>query len=101
MIEIENEKLNRKTSKSEVVGRSHERPPVAIFDTHLEKVARLSYQDAKIPSKCQNVKITNDKAAKLELTQYMNSTKYKVDIKPTKLTSEFNWSLIWTYDKSQ
>ena len=65
------------------------------------QVCFTSYQDAKIPSKCQNVKITNDKAAKLELTQYMNSTKYKVDIKPTKLTSEFNWSLIWTYDKSQ
>ena len=65
------------------------------------QVCITSYQDAKIPSKCQNVKITNDKAAELELTQYMNSTKYKVDIKPTKLTSEFNWSLIWTYDKSQ
>ena len=65
------------------------------------QVCITSYQDAKIPSKCQNVKITNDKAAELELTQYMNSTKYKVDIKPTKLSSEFNWSLIWTYDKSQ
>lgn len=65
------------------------------------QVCITSYQDAKIPSKCQNVKITNDKVAELELTQYMNSTKYKVDIKPTKLTSEFNWSLMWTYDKSQ
>ncbi len=65
------------------------------------QVCITSYKDTKIPSKCQNVKITNDKAAELELTQYMNSTKYKVDIKPTKLTSEFNWSLIWTYDKSQ
>jgi len=65
------------------------------------QVCITSYQDAKIPSKCQNVKITNDKVAELDLTQYMNSTKYKVDIKPTKLTSEFNWSLIWTYDKYQ
>jgi hypothetical protein len=64
------------------------------------EVCITSYQEVKNSSNCQNVKIANDASVKLELTKYMNSAKYKIDIRPTKLTSEFNWSLLWTYDKS-
>jgi hypothetical protein len=65
------------------------------------QVCITSYQKVEVPSNCQNVKIANDKTVELKLTEYMNSTKYKVDIIPSKLTSEFNWSLLWTYDQSQ
>ncbi len=64
------------------------------------EVCITSYQEVRNPSNCQNVKIANNASVKLELTKYMNSDKYKIDIRPTKLTSEFNWSLLWTYDKS-
>lgn len=65
------------------------------------QVCFTNYQDIKVPSNCQYVKISNDKAVELELSNYMNSTKYKIDIKPAKLTSEYSWSLLWTYGKSQ
>jgi hypothetical protein len=64
------------------------------------QVCITSYQKVKVSSNCQNVKIANDKTVKLELNKYMNSNKYKLEITPTKLTSEYNWSLLWTYERN-
>ena len=69
-----------------------------ISESYNLQVCISSYQKESTPPTCQSFQISNDKTIKLDLVNYMDSTKYRIDIIPSKLPSEYNWSLLWTYD---
>jgi hypothetical protein len=69
-----------------------------ISESYNLQVCISSYQKERTPPNCQSFQISNDKTIRLDLINYMDSTKYKIEIIPSKLPSEYNWSLLWTYD---